>query len=118
MTISESIASQWLEAFNEHNLDKLLALYAENAKHFSPKLLARKPESKGLVVGVEAMRLWWEDALERLPNLHYEPVSITGNDQRVFMEYIRKVGSEPDMAVAEMLQIENGKIVFSRVYHG
>jgi hypothetical protein len=118
MTLSENIASQWLEAFNEHNLDKLLALYDLDAKHFSPKLLVRKPESKGLVVGVNALREWWEDALIRLPNLHYKPVSITGNNERVFMEYIRQVGTEPDMAVAEMLQIENGKIVFSRVYHG
>lgn len=118
MTLSETIANQWLDAFNAHDLDKLLALYAPQAKHFSPKLLARKPETEGLVVGVEAMREWWEDALLRLPQLHYKPVSITGNEQRVFMEYIRQVGTEPDMAVAEMLQIENGKIVFSRVYHG
>jgi hypothetical protein len=34
------------------------------------------------------------------------------------MEYIRQVDDEEDMLVAEVLEIENGKIVFSRVYHG
>lgn len=34
------------------------------------------------------------------------------------MEYIRKVSGEPDMNVGEVLEIENGIIVASRVYHG
>jgi hypothetical protein len=34
------------------------------------------------------------------------------------MEYIRQVEGEDDMDVAELLEIEKGKIVFSRVYHG
>ena len=42
----------------------------------------------------------------------------TANDERVFMEYIRHVENEPDMLVAEVLEINNGLIVASRVYHG
>jgi hypothetical protein len=34
------------------------------------------------------------------------------------MEYIRHVSGEDDLQVGEVLQIENGLIVFSRVYHG
>jgi hypothetical protein len=34
------------------------------------------------------------------------------------MEYVRKVEGESDIMVAEVLQIENGKIIFSKVYHG
>jgi hypothetical protein len=34
------------------------------------------------------------------------------------MEYVRQVDSEEDMLVAEVLEIDAGKIVFSRVYHG
>ena len=34
------------------------------------------------------------------------------------MEYIRRVDNEPDMLVAEVLEIKNGLIVASRVYHG
>jgi hypothetical protein len=33
-----TIAYRWFEAFNEHDLDKLLALYHEQAEHYSPKL--------------------------------------------------------------------------------
>jgi len=34
------------------------------------------------------------------------------------MEYIRSVSGENDMLVAEVLEIKNDKIIFSRVYHG
>jgi len=34
------------------------------------------------------------------------------------MEYIRHVDGEEDLKVGEVLEIKNGLIVFSRVYHG
>lgn len=114
----DSIAFKWFDAFNEHNLEKLLSLYDDNAQHYSPKLKIKHPETNGLISGKEALRIWWKDAFERLPSLKYEVKSLTSNDYRVFMEYIRKVEGEPDMMVAEMLQIENDQIIFSKVYHG
>jgi len=113
-----SIAHAWFEAFNSHNLEKLLSLYDEDAEHFSPKLKIRHPETKGLVTGKSALRIWWQDAFDRLPTLNYKVTSLTANDDRVFMEYIRTVVNEEDMLVAEVLEIKEGVIVTSRVYHG
>jgi limonene-1,2-epoxide hydrolase len=113
-----SIAMLWFEAFNAHNLDKLVSLYDDEAEHFSPKLKIRHPETKGLVTGKEALRAWWQDSFERLPTLHYKVTSLTSNSDRVFMEYIRTVENEEDMLVAEVLEIKEGRIVLSRVYHG
>lgn len=114
----DTIAFKWFEAFNEHNLEKLLALYDENAQHYSPKLKIKHPESSGLIIGKEALRLWWQDSFDRLPSLKYDVKSLTSNEYRVFMEYVRKVDGEPDLMVAELLTIESGKVVFSKVYHG
>lgn len=114
----EEIAKKWLLAFNEHNLENLLALYDDNAEHFSPKLKIRKPETNGLIKGKNEMRLWWQDAFDRLPKLHYLEKSITANEHHVFMEYARLVPGEENMNVAEILEIKNGLIVASRVYHG
>ncbi len=115
---NETIAKAWFEAFNEHDLEKLLSLYHNEAKHYSPKLKIRKPETNGLVVGKDALRAWWKDAFERLPSLHYEVTNLTANKTRIFMEYVRKVENEEDMMVAELLEIQSGMIVFSKVYHG
>ena len=115
---NNEIAKKWLQAFNEHDLEKLLSLYDEDAVHFSPKLKVRKPETNGLIKGKSEMRIWWKDAFDRLPELIYEEKTITANEERVFMEYIRIVPGEMDMNVAEVLEINNGLIVESRVYHG
>jgi ketosteroid isomerase-like protein len=112
------VAKLWLHAFNTHNLEALLELYDDNAQHFSPKLKLRKPETNGLIIGKQAMRIWWQDAFERLPSLHYKEERLTANHNCVFMEYTRMVTGEEDMSVAEILVIENDKIIASRVYHG
>jgi predicted SnoaL-like aldol condensation-catalyzing enzyme len=113
-----SIAMLWFEAFNAHNLEKLLSLYDDEAEHFSPKLKIRHPETKGLVTGKDALRTWWKDAFDRLPTLHYKVTSLTSNGDRAFMEYVRTVENEENMLVAEVLEIKEGKIIASRVYHG
>lgn len=111
------IANHWLAAFNVQHLDNLLSLYDEQAEHFSPKLKLHYPETKGLIKGRPALRTWWDDAFERLPSLQYEVVRLTPHDDRVFMEYIRHVEDEDDLYVGEMLQIKNGLIIKSSVFH-
>jgi len=115
---NKQIAVKWFEAFNEHDLEKLLSLYDDNAQHYSPKLKIRKPETQGLIKGKSALREWWQDAFERLPSLQYEVIKLTADEEQVFMEYIRHVEGEEDLSVGEVLQINNGLILFSRVYHG
>ena len=113
-----SIAMLWFEAFNSKNLEKLLSLYDDEAEHFSPKLKIRHPETNGLVTGKEALRTWWKDAFDHIPSLHYKVTSLTSNADRVFMEYLRTVENEDNILVAEVLEIKEGKIMASRVYHG
>jgi ketosteroid isomerase-like protein len=113
-----SIAHKWFDAFNNHNLDQLLSLYDDEAEHFSPKLKIKKPETKGFVKGKQALHDWWLEAFEQLPTLHYRVTSLTANADRVFMEYVRTVEGQEQMLVAEVLEIKDEKIVFSRVYHG
>lgn len=115
----ENIALKWFEAFNEHDLEKLLSLYDDSAAHYSPKLKLRHPETNGYVKGKQALRDWWQDAFNRLPSLHYNVTLLTANNERVFMEYVRQVDGEPDMLVAEVLELNDaGNIKASRVYHG
>jgi heme-degrading monooxygenase HmoA/ketosteroid isomerase-like protein len=112
------IAERWLLCFERRELDGLLALYADDATHTSPKIRARHPETGGLLRGKAAMRAWWQDSFDRLPSMRYEPTALTANRDRVFMEYIRHVDGEPDMPIAEVLDVKDGLIVASRVFHG
>lgn len=96
----------------------MLALYHEHARHFSPKLLALRPQTQGMVQGRPALRDWWADAFRRLPSLHYQLDHLVADERAVFMEYTRQVENEPELRVGEVLELRNGLIIASRVYHG
>jgi len=119
MTAAElnHIANQWFDAFNKQDLNVLLSLYDNEAAHYSPKLKVRHPETQGLIKGKEALRGWWKDAFVRLPSLKYEVIRLTPHEDRVFMEYIRHVDKEEDLYVGEMLEVRNGLIIASAVFH-
>jgi len=111
------IAIEWFDAFNQHDLERLLALYDDNAEHYSPKLKIFQPHTMGLIKGKEALRAWWQDSFNRLPSLQYKVLHLIAHENRVFMEYIRQVDGEEDLRVGETLEVTDGLIILSRVYH-
>jgi hypothetical protein len=113
-----AIAQRWLDCFARHDLDGLLALYTDDAVHTSPKIRVRHPDTGGVIRGKAALRAWWSDAFVRIPGLGYELTSLTADSRQVFMEYLRRAPGDADLPVAEVLEIEAGMIVASRVYHG
>ena len=110
-------AEKWFAAFNEKNINALLALYDDNAEHFSPKLKVRQPETHGLIKGKQQLFDWWKDAFDRLPTLNYQPNYFIADADKIFMEYVRSVDGEEDLVVGEVLFFKNGKIVASKVFH-
>lgn len=112
-----SLANRWIDAFNSRDLEDLLSLYHENAQHYSPKLKLLQPETNGFIKGKENMRVWWQDAFKRLPTLQYELVRLTPYQDRVFMEYKRYAANEEVLYVGEMLEIKDGWIHASTVFH-
>lgn len=115
---NEEIAHAWMAAFNAHDVDALVALYADDATHTSPKIRALHPDTGGKLRGKAALSAWWRDANARIPDLRYELTALTANDDRVFVEYERHAPGQESMPVAEVFDVKNGKIVASRVYHG
>jgi limonene-1,2-epoxide hydrolase len=113
-----SIARAWLERFNAHDVDGLVALYDEQATHTSPKIRALHPDTGGCIRGHGALTAWWRGAIARLPGLRYEATALTADDERVFLEYVRHAPNEAPMPVAEVFEVRAGRIVASRVYHG
>ncbi len=116
--VNAKLGQDWLDAFNAHDVELLLSLYARDCTHTSPKIRAMFPETGGKLVGKPALHQWWADAMVRLPKLQYEKLSITASDERVFLEYMRHTPGEASYPVAEVFDARDGKIIASRVYHG
>jgi len=116
--IPQQLAERWLERFNARDLDGLLALYADGAIHHSPKLRAQRPGTDGKIAGKQALRDWWADSFERLPQLHYRLIALTADPARAVLEYWRELPGETPLHVAEVFVCAAGKISESFVFHG
>ncbi|MFH1235881.1 MAG: nuclear transport factor 2 family protein [Parcubacteria group bacterium] len=114
MTIDKltALARQWIDAMNGHDIEAVLALYADDADHTSP--------ATDFISGKGSLREWWSGCFDRLPSLRYVVLSITAQEpNRVILEYQRLADSQPAWAVAEVFEVDtSGLITHSRVYHG
>lgn len=118
MKSAEDIARAWLDAFNAHDVPRVVSLYADECTHTSPTLRALHPQTGGKLHGKAALTTWWDDAMKRLPGIRYEMTALTADSRQVLIEYLRHAPSESVMPVAEVFEVRGGKITASRVYHG
>ena len=114
----KDLAELWLAHFNARDLEGLLALYSEDAVHHSPKLRERHPETGGRITGKPALRRWWADAFQRLPELNYRRIALTADADRAVLEYWRELPGSDPLRIAEIFACRDGRIVESFVFHG
>lgn len=67
-----AFARDWIDAWNAHDIEKILAHYSEDFMIETPMALKLYPQSHGTVVGKSDVRKYWTIGLERSPNLKFE----------------------------------------------
>ena len=68
---AQRIAVEWIEAWNSHDLDRILAHYTEDAEVTSPFVETVLGRGQKTVVGKAALRAYWGPILARYPDLHF-----------------------------------------------
>lgn len=66
-----AFVSEWIAAWNAHDLDRILAHWADDAVFTSP-LAARLLGGDGTVRGKAALRAYWERGLAVNPDLRFD----------------------------------------------
>jgi len=66
-------ARRYYAAWNAHDLDAILALYAEDVEFSSPYIAALGFAPDGVIYGKDLLRVYFEKALERAPHLQFAP---------------------------------------------
>lgn len=69
-------ARLWIDAWNRHDLDAVLAHFSDNFEFSSPFIRQFAGEPAGKLIGKDAVRAYWEMGLSRLPDLHFELVDV------------------------------------------
>jgi ketosteroid isomerase-like protein len=71
-----AFARDWVEAWNAHDLERILCFYTEDFIIESPMALKLLPESSGTVAGKKEVRKYWQIGLEKSPNLEFELLEV------------------------------------------
>jgi ketosteroid isomerase-like protein len=68
---AEDFAADWIAAWNRHDLDAILAHYADDFEMRSPLIASIAGEPSGVLRGKAAVGAYWAAALVRMPDLRF-----------------------------------------------
>jgi steroid delta-isomerase-like uncharacterized protein len=104
---AQQLACQWIDAWNSHDLDEILAHYAEDVVLVSPVAANILDDPLGTVNGKEALRSYFKKGLEVYPDLKFELVDVMWGLSSIVFYYINQKGSK----TGEFMEIgSTGKI--------
>lgn len=116
------IYEEWHEGFRTSDMDRVLALYAAHAVIETPAVLSIYPESEeGILRGSEAIRALFDANLKALSGSFqelYRNGLFFSNGRYLTWEYPRAKPGGSQVDLFESMDIEDGLIVYHRVYWG
>jgi hypothetical protein len=91
-TTAQRFATAWVEAWNAHDLDAVLAHFTEDVVFTSPVAAQVVPDTAGVLRGRAALRDYWSTALARIPDLRFELVGVYAGIEHVVINYRNHLG--------------------------
>jgi ketosteroid isomerase-like protein len=69
---AEEFSKDWLDAWNCHDMERILAHYSDDFVMSSPKIAAIANEASGVLYGKAKIAEYWSKALSLIPNLRFQ----------------------------------------------
>ena len=105
---ADRFATEWVGAWNAHDLDAIVAHYAEDVSFVSPFVAALTGEETARIEGRDALREYFRLGLAAFPELHFELFTALPGASSVALHY-RSVGGR--LAIETMELDEDGLVV-------
>ena len=84
---ARQFAQHWVDAWNAHDLDAILSHYSEDFEMSSPVMVQLQISASGVLKGKTAIRSYWQQALQRWPDLRFELISVCVGVRSVVLHY-------------------------------
>jgi hypothetical protein len=98
--VADQFASEWIAAWNAHDLDRITSHYRDDVLFMSP-FAARAGAHDGVLRGLPALRDYFERALARYTHLHFEPIAALSGVNSIAL-YYRSVEGREAIEVMEL----------------
>jgi ketosteroid isomerase-like protein len=104
-----NFAAEWLDARNNHNIEKVLALYSDDCITYSPMALKYAPDTKGILEGKAALEMYWQGGFQLFPDLHLSLLDVLVGVDTITVYYLN-IGT--DKKAAEVLFFNESREVY------
>ncbi len=84
---TKSFANEWVNAWNAHDIERVLSHYADDFEICSPIIAQLLGEPSGTLRGKSAVGAYWRKALQLLPDLRFELISVLIGVRSVTLYY-------------------------------
>jgi hypothetical protein len=84
---AERFATEWIESWNAHDIDRVLSHYAEDFEMSSPVIIQVVGEPSGTLKGKAAVGAYWRRALDLVPDLQFELLSVLAGVSSITLYY-------------------------------
>jgi ketosteroid isomerase-like protein len=111
---AQKFARAWVEAWNSHELERILSHYADDFEMTSPFITSMVGEPSGTLKGKERVAEYWKGALEKIPDLKFEIVDVLFSINSVVIYYKAVLGK---MGAEILLFGNDGKVIESIAHY-
>ncbi|MFZ1754215.1 MAG: nuclear transport factor 2 family protein [Caldilineaceae bacterium] len=112
-TFASHFAQEWIDAWNSHDMTRILAHYRDDFVMSSPKIVQIAGEPSGVLRGKPAVAAYWTTALSRLPDLRFELIGVYAGVDRVVIHYFGAGGQQ----AAESFVFDSNGLVIEAAAH-
>jgi ketosteroid isomerase-like protein len=114
MDHSLKFAQEWIDAWNSRDLERVLALYGDNAEMVSPNIIKLGINAEGSVRGKDNLRAYWSRALAGNRDLQFKLLEVFASPDSIVVRYRNQKGH----TVCEYLRVNRaGLIVQGSAHH-
>jgi ketosteroid isomerase-like protein len=111
---AKEFAQEWIEAWNTHDLDRILSHYVEDFEMRSPVIVERMGVASGVLKGKEAVRSYWGPALTAPSSLKFVLHDVLAGTDSIALYYYNVTRGR---MVAEILTLNEQRQVVSGSAH-
>jgi ketosteroid isomerase-like protein len=104
---SNAFAKEWIESWNSHDINKILSHYSDDFEITTPMIKVALGLDTGTLSGKQHVRKYWETALNKIPDLHFELKEVTTSVNSIAI-YYKSVMDK--MAIEVMFFNDQGKV--------
>lgn len=83
----KAFAAEWIDAWNSHDLDRILSHYVDNVEVTTPMIKVAMGVDDGTIHGIAAARQYWAAALQKVPTLCFELIECTQSIDSLALYY-------------------------------